>query len=167
MAFIETSILRSAALTWLMLAMISVTPNRPMASATICTPSWSSGNPKSKRATPELTSVPTRPSITPPTTMVMPLIAEPDDTTDAATRPSAMIEKYSAGPNLNATSATSGENSIIMTMPTLAPKKEATVVIRSATPPRPCLAIGNPSRHVTALAGVPGRFNRIEAVDPP
>ena len=41
--------------------MISAKPNRPIATPTTPMPSDSSGMPKSKRATPELTSVPTMP----------------------------------------------------------------------------------------------------------
>ena len=41
--------------------MISAKPNRPIATLTTPRPSESSGMPKSKRATPELTSVPTMP----------------------------------------------------------------------------------------------------------
>ena len=61
----------------------------------------------------------------------------------------------------------SGENSIMITMPMLAPMKLETAVIDRATAARPCFAIGYPSRQVTEFAGVPGTFSRIDAIDPP
>ena len=41
------------------------------------------------------------------------------------------------------------------------------MAMSSAGPPRPCLAIGWPSRQVTACEAMPGRFSRIEVVAPP
>src|SRR5216117_4073378 len=51
--------------------MISAVPNMPMATITKPMPSESSGTPKVKRSTPELTSVPTRPSSRPKITIAM------------------------------------------------------------------------------------------------
>ena len=47
------------------------------------------------------------------------------------------------------------------------PKKDDRVVANSATPARPCWAMGCPSRQVTAAPAVPGRLSRIAAVEPP
>ena len=88
--------------------MISAVPNMPIATTTKPMPSDSSGMPKVKRSTPELTSVPIRPSSRPNTTMAIALMSEPCASTVAATRPSTISEKYSAGPNLSATSASGG-----------------------------------------------------------
>ncbi len=74
--------------------------------------------------------------------MAMPLAGDPVATVDAATSPSNIMAKYSAGPKLKEYSTISGENSVIKMMPTLAPKNDATVVMNSATPERPCCDIG-------------------------
>ncbi len=90
--------------------MISAKPNRPMATTTKPMPSVSSGTPNEKRAMPELTSVPTMPSSRPSTIIAIALTSEPLASTTAAIRPSTISEKYSAGPNLSATSASGGAN---------------------------------------------------------
>src|ERR1044071_2378426 len=88
--------------------MISAVPNIPIATTTKPMPSESSGMPKVKRSTPELTSVPTRPSSRPNTTMAIALTSEPRASTVAAIRPNTISEKYSDGPNFSATSASGG-----------------------------------------------------------
>ncbi len=84
--------------------MISAKPNRPIATLTTPRPSVSSGTPKAKRATPELTSVPTMPSRRPRTIIAIAFSSEPCASTTAPIRPSTISEKYSAGPNLSASS---------------------------------------------------------------
>lgn len=74
--------------------------------------------------------------------MASPLTGDSADMVDAAISPRTISEKYSAEVKLKATFTMTGENSIIRTMPTLAPKKEATVVMNSAIPARPCRAMG-------------------------
>src|SRR2546428_314180 len=81
------------------LLMISAKPNTPIATETKPMPSESSETPKLKRATPELTSVPTRPSSRPRITIAIALMSEPWASTVAAMRPSTISEKYSAGPH--------------------------------------------------------------------
>src|SRR3546814_11624575 len=88
--------------------MISAKPNTPMATTAKSMPSCNSGMPKSKRATPEFTSVPTMPSSKPSRIMQMALGSEPEASTTAPIRPSTIRQKYSAGPNLKATSARGG-----------------------------------------------------------
>ena len=149
------------------LASVSATANKPMASATRLKPSVSSGTSKAKRCTPEFTSVPIRPRIRPITTMAMPLIGEPRASVDAASRPSTIKAKYSAGPKLSATSTITGEKNTMMTMPMQAPMNEANIAMNSAAPALPCLAIGWPSRQVTACEATPGTLSRIEVVAPP
>ena len=73
--------------------MISAMPNMPMATATKPMPSDSSGMPKVKRCWPVCTSVPTRPSATPSTTMPIDLITEPCASTAEMIRPSSISEK--------------------------------------------------------------------------
>ncbi len=73
--------------------MISEKPNMPMATAPMPTPSISSGMPKEKRATPEFTSVPIRPSSRPSTIIAIALMSEPWASTTAAIKPKVMSEK--------------------------------------------------------------------------
>ena len=118
-------------------------------------------------ASPELMSVPTQPSIRPSTTMAIPLAGDPWLTADAASSPSSITAKYSAGPKASVTCTRTGAKAVSATIPIEAPTKEAAVVMNNATPALPCWAIGYPSRQVTAAEGVPGRLSRIEAIEPP
>src|SRR6202044_4164020 len=86
---------------------------------------------------------------------------------EPANRPSSISEQTSAGPNCNAARTNSGDRNIISVMPQEAPTKEANTVKPSATPPRPCLVIGKPSRQVTARGGWHGKFSKIEQMAPP
>ena len=120
----------------------SATPNRPIASATNSTLSVSSGMPKVKRAAPLLTSVPTMPISRPTTVIATPLSGEPRAIVAPASRPSSMIEKISAGPNLNAIWTSNGDANTITMMPNDAAKNDAIMVMPSAVPPFPCLVMG-------------------------
>ena len=77
------------------------------------------------------------------------------------------IAKNSGGPNLSATSARSGAKSVIRTTENSAPTNEDVKAAVSAWPPRPCLAIGNPSNVVATDQGSPGILNRIDVMAPP
>ena len=121
--------------------MISAVPNMPIATTTKPMPSESSGTPKVKRSTPELTSVPMMPSRRPSTTMAIALMSEPCASTVAATRPSTISEKYSAGPNLSATSASGGAATAMTSVATQPAKNEPTAAVASAGPARPWRAI--------------------------
>ncbi|MNS88885.1 hypothetical protein D3C72_1228770 [compost metagenome] len=123
------------------LAMISAKPNRPIASAVMLMPSVSSGTSNENRAAPELTSVPTRPSSRPRTIMATALTSDPDANTTAPIRPSTISEKYSAGPNLNASSESGVANAARISVATLPAKKEPSPAVASATPARPRRAI--------------------------
>ena len=123
------------------LATISAVPNMPIATMTKPMPSESSGIPKVKRNTPELTSVPTRPKSRPQITMAIALMSEPCASTVAAIRPNTMSEKYSEGPNLSATSASGGAATAMMTVATQPAKNEPIAAVASAGPARPCRAI--------------------------
>src|ERR1043166_308496 len=116
---------------------ISAKPNSPIATPTKPMPSESSGIPKLKRAMPELTSVPTSPSNSPTNTIAMALIRLPCASTTAATRPSTIIEKYSAAPNSKANSASGGPNSAMSTVPTQPAKNDPTAPIARGGPARP------------------------------
>ena len=120
----------------------SATPNRPIEIATSSRPSDRSSRPNEKRMVPVFTSVPTTPHIRPNSVIATPLSGEPRDMVAPARRPSSMIEKISVGPNLNATSTSSGEAKIMTMMPTDAAKNEQIIVMPSAVPPLPCLVSG-------------------------
>ena len=77
------------------------------------------------------------------------------------------MAKNSGGPNLSATSARSGAKSVMRTTEKSAPTNEDVKAAVSASPPRPCLAIGNPSNVVATDQGSPGILNRIDVMAPP
>ena len=127
--------------------MISPKPNTPMAMTTKLMPSVSSGKLKSvkgtseKRGTPEITSVLIWPSSRPSRIMAMALISEPEASTTAPIRPSTMSEKYSAGPNLKASSVSGGAKPAITSVATVPAKNEPSPAAASAGPARPMRAI--------------------------
>ena len=112
-----------------------------MAITTKPMPSVSSGMSKLKRATPEFTSVPTMPSSRPSTIIATALSSEPEASTTAPIRPSTISEKYSAGPNLKASSVSGGAKAARISVPTQPAKNEPRPAAASAGPARPCRAI--------------------------
>ena len=146
---------------------ISPIPNTPIATVTKPTPSINSRIPKVYRWAPEFTSVPMTPRIRPRTIMPMALSSEPRARTTEQTRPSTMREKYSAGPNLRATLARGGANRTMTKVVKVPAKNEPMAEVARATPARPWSAIWYPSRQVTMEEASPGRFTRIEVVEPP
>src|ERR1051325_3535017 len=134
--------------------MISAVPNIPIATTTKPMPSESSGMPKVKRSTPELTSVPTRPSSRPNTTMAIALTSEPRASTVAAIRPNTISEKYSDGPNFSATSASGGAATAMIRVATQPAKNEPIAAIASAGPALTRhLVAGDTGDHRRGLAG--------------
>ena len=121
--------------------MISAKPNTPIATTTKPMPSDNSGIEKLNRAMPELTSVPTSPSSRPRIIMAIALMTEPCASTTAAMRPSVISEKYSAGPNLKAISASGGAATASNTVATQPAKNEPSAATPSAAPARPLRAI--------------------------
>ncbi len=73
--------------------------------------------------------------------MAMALISEPDASTTAPIRPRIISEKYSAGPNLNATSVNGAANAARIRVPTQPAKNEPRPAAASAGPARPWRAI--------------------------
>ena len=73
--------------------------------------------------------------------MPMALIREPEASTTAPIRPSTISEKYSAGPNLKATSVSGPANAARIKVPTQPAKKDPRPAAASAGPALPCLAI--------------------------
>ena len=78
-----------------------------------------------------------------------------------------MSEKYSDGPKVMASSPSQGPEAARTRVETVPAKKEPSAAMERATPARPCFAIWCPSRHVTTDEGSPGRFTRIDVVEPP
>ncbi len=87
-------------------------------------------------------STPTVLSMTPTLTIRIPLSAPPWLTMEAAISPSTITEKYSAGPNDSATVASTGDRNTMTITPMMPPQKDAMAVMNSATPARPCCAMG-------------------------
>ena len=75
--------------------------------------------------------------------MIMPTAfkSEPDANTTAPIKPSTIREKYSAGPNLKATSAKGAAKPAKISVATQPAKNEPIPAVKSATPPRPRRAI--------------------------
>ena len=121
--------------------MISARPKTPIATATKPMPSDSSGIPKLNRAIPEFTSVPTSPSNNPSRIIAIALITEPCASTTAAIKPKVISEKYSAGPNLNASCASGGAAAANKNVATVPAKNEPNAAVAKAGPARPCRAI--------------------------
>ncbi len=121
--------------------MISANPNSPIATTTNPMPSESSGTPKEKRGRPEFTSVPTMPRSRPRTIIPIALTSEPRASTTAASSPSTISEKYSAGPNLSATSASGGANAATRSVAKQPATNDPIAATASAVPARPWRAI--------------------------
>ena len=116
---------------------------------------------------PVSTSVPISPSSRPKKIMAKDLITEPRAITTAATRPSTISEKYSAGPNFCAMPASGGPAAAISSVPTHPARKEPSAAMASASPALPCRAIWWPSSVVTMDEASPGRLTRMAVVEPP
>ena len=73
--------------------------------------------------------------------MAMALINDPRASTMAAIRPRTISEKYSAGPNWNAISASGGANMASISVLTVPAKNEPSAATANAAPARPSRAI--------------------------
>ena len=120
---------------------ISAKPKTPTAICAVPMPSVSSGTPNEKRAMPEFTSVPTMPNNRPSTIIAIALRSEPCASTTAPIMPSTISEKYSAGPNLSASSVIGSAKAASSNVPTQPAKNEPSAAIHSAAPARPLRAI--------------------------
>ena len=123
------------------LFIISARPNTPIATTAKSMPSCSSGILKSKRATPEFTSVPTIPINRPRIIIQIAFANDPEASTTAPIKPKHISEKYSAGPNLKATSVNGGAKAANRTVATQPAKNEPKAAMDRAAPARPFLAI--------------------------
>ncbi len=101
----------------------------------------SSGTPKANRAAPELTSVPTRPSSSPSTTIAIAFSSDPWASTTAPINPRIISEQYSAGPNFSASSDSGMATVATKTVATQPAKNEPSAAMASAAPACPLRAI--------------------------
>ena len=112
-------------------------------------------------------SWPTVPNRTPSAIIASALSAEPRASAIDTIRPSSTSEKYSAGPNFNATRASGGAATASTTVATVPAMKDPIAAAASAGPARPWRAISCPSSAVTAADDSPGRLIRMAVVEPP
>ena len=82
-----------------------------------------------------MTSVPMVPTNRPNSVIATPLSGEPRDMVAPASRPSSMMALISVGPNLKATTSSTGDRKIMIRMPTEAAKNDDIIVTPSAAPP--------------------------------
>jgi hypothetical protein len=68
-------------------------------------------------------------------------VSEPDASTTAPTRPTIISAKYSAGPNLNASSTIGPASAARINVPIVPAKKDPIAAVASAAPARPRRAI--------------------------
>jgi len=88
-----------------------------------------------------MTSVLIWPSSSPSRIIEMAFTREPEASTTAPIRPRVIRLKYSAGPNLKASSVRGGANAAMMMVPTQPAKKDPRPAAASAAPARPLRAI--------------------------
>ena len=150
------------------LAMISPTPNTPMASVATSMPSVSSRMPKVKRVPPVLPSVPTSPISSPSTIMATALTIEPCASTTAAIKSEhhqreilRRAERLANSRQRRRERRRSGRSRCSRRRTSRAP--------RSPAPRRrgPARAIWWPSMQVTTEEVSPGRLTRMAVVEPP
>ena len=85
--------------------------------------------------------MPTSPINSPRMIIVIAFSSEPWARTTAPIRPRIISEKYSAGPNFNASSVIGAANAASNSVPTQPAKNDPSAAIDSAAPARPCNAI--------------------------
>src|SRR4029079_12652871 len=93
--------------------------------------------------------------------------SDPDASTTAPIRPSTISEKYSAGPNLKASSVSGGAKAAMTTGPPQPAKNEPSAAVAKAAPARPWRAIWQPSIAVTTDEDAPGPVIRIDVREAP
>ena len=125
-----------------MVRRISDTPNRPITTTRKSKPFISSVEPKVRRRSPEIVSRPTaarrKPSAREAT--ILALFSRPMPMKEQKVRKK--TPKNSAGPKRRANLATRGATKVIRITPERAPMKDAVKAAVSASPARPCCAIG-------------------------
>ena len=94
------------------------------------------------------------------------LTGEPSPIVANMERPKTVKAKYSGGAKLYAARASKGAAAIKQTTEMIPPIVEETAAIPNARPASPRCANGYPSKHVVALADVPGVLIRIAVIAP-
>ena len=113
-------------------------------------------------------SKPIMETISPSIPAIQPLIWDSVDVMVPHIRiPKIERRKNSQDVNLSASFVRTGVRVITKMTLRNVPRKLEVVARKIASPPRPCFAIGCPSRAVAADAGVPGLFKRIADWQPP
>ncbi len=142
-------------------------PKSPMTATMKSKPFISSVIPKVSRSCPVTMSSPAEARIKPIRIDTSDLIGLPPPSPMNEEKVRSWMAKNSGGPNLSAISASSGAKSVISTTEKRAPTNEEVNAAVSASPPRPCRAIGYPSKVVATDQGSPGMLKRIEVMAPP
>ena len=145
----------------------SARANSPMRVGSCARPAPSCHWPNISRPTEETGSGPTMAMMRPMMADMKPLtrsLAHRDTTTQ---RPMTPMAKYSHAPNTSAILASRGAMTTRQTPEKMPPMAEENTPMSSASPARPCFAMGEPSKVVAMEAGVPGIFSRIAEIKPP
>ena len=142
-------------------------PNRPITAIRKSKPFSNSVKPKVRRRLPVILSSPTAASAKPIIIATMVLNAGSLPMPMKLQNARKKTANFSAGPNCNANFATSGASSVIMITANSAPTNEEVKAAVSASPARPCCAIGWPSNVVATDQGSPGMLNSTEVMAPP
>ena len=111
--------------------------------------------------------MPTTPSSKPRNKLVRPREVELPMTAETVVKAKTISAKYSAGPNLSATSTMIGARSVTRIVAIVPATKEPMAQVASAGPARPFFAIRFPSSPVTMEADSPGVLSKIVVVEPP
>ena len=117
-------------------------PNNPMTATRKSNPRISSEKPNVSRNWPVTVSMPTAASEKPSIIAVNVFHGEPLPIPIKLQNVRKYTEKNSGGPNFNANFATSGARKVIITTATNAPMNDDVNAAVSASPARPCCAIG-------------------------
>ncbi len=121
---------------------ISPIPNSPMTAMRKSKPRMSSVNPKMSRSWPVTVSMPTAASANPSIIDASVFQGEPLPMPMKLQKVSRYTAKNSGGPKRSANLATIGARNVIMSTATNAPTNEEVNAAVSASPARPCCAIG-------------------------
>jgi hypothetical protein len=121
---------------------ISLMPNRPMTATRKSKPRIISVLPKVIRSWPVTVSMPTAASRKPSVIAAMVFSGGPRLMPTKQAKERNITAKNSGGPKRSAKPATTGATKVIITTATRAPKKEEVKAAVSASPARPCCAIG-------------------------
>ena len=119
----------------------SATPNNPMAMGTNSNPCARSRDPKVKRETPDMGSIPTVLRLSPNATMTAARIRDEPVNLESTNRPNTHSAKNSGGPKRSADAANTGAKKARPRMPTEPAANEPTAATKRAAPARPLRAI--------------------------